>query len=338
MSNNKNKVDLSIIVPIYNVESYIYECLCSIYTGTLSKFEVICVDDCGTDNSIKIVKQFVKDNNIVNLKIINHEKNLGLSEARNTGLANSLGKYICFLDSDDKIDSKCLKKAVREALKNDLDIIEGNYLEIFETDISITTNNLNNKEEKGIMTGDQYYCDVCFNNNYTPMVWSRLYKRDYLISNNLKFVSGLKFEDEEFTPRALINAKSIKYVNYPFYIYRRRDDSITTNMMKNNNWVNHYLTIIESLNSFAKTIEYQKSYQFLMNRIADITLSLYKNPIAYGCSTENIKEIVKMVKSKKMYKYCQKSFKLSIKIQGYIMMSWNAFKIIYSLALKVGKK
>lgn len=110
---------VSIIVPIYNVEQYIEECLNSIYNQELADFEVLCIDDKGNDKSIEKVRKFVSINNITNLKIIEHNENKGVSEARNTGIKNAKGKYICFLDSDDMLIKGGLKQLIEQAEKND---------------------------------------------------------------------------------------------------------------------------------------------------------------------------------------------------------------------------
>ena len=117
---------LSIIIPVYNVEKYIIDCLDSIYQSEadLNQVEVLCIDDKGNDNSIKLIKEYVKSNKISNLTILYHQQNKGLSEARNTGISQATGKYICFLDSDDMIEMSKLEKMVDKAIAQDLDILE----------------------------------------------------------------------------------------------------------------------------------------------------------------------------------------------------------------------
>lgn len=321
---------LTIIIPVYNVEKYIEECLNSIYKGKLGSFEVICIDDKGNDKSIEIIKEYVRVHKINNLKIISHNENKGLSEARNTGIRFANGKYICFLDSDDMIDPNGLKRIIDYAIKDGLDIIEGNIKEIFETtkDINVENNN-KNRSNFSIMTGDEYFYYSCKKSLYYPMAWCRVYRTEYLKSGYF-FMQGLKFEDEEFSPRAIIGAKKIRYINEVFYIYRRREDSITTNMMKNNKWIENYLKIIKSLSMFSETIKKQKSYYVLKDRIANLALSILKNPVAYGTSDENLSEIINLIKKKKIYKIPQKSKNLLIKVQGIIMKYPSVFIRIYS--------
>lgn len=320
---------LSIIVPVYNVEKYITECLDSIYDGNLKDFEVICIDDRGNDKSIETIENYINEKEIKNLKIIKHDKNKGLSESRNTGINIANGKYICFLDSDDMIIAENLNKLVDEAINDDLDIIEGNLKEIFETDINIDSGaNKIKRISTEVLDGDTYFYSMCQKLEYFPMSCCRIYKSEYL-KEKYKFTPNLKFEDEEFSPRIIINAQKIKYSDLTFYIYRRRNNSITTNIIKSNDWVESYLKIIDKLTQFSETIKNKKSYQCLKDRISNFALSILKNPIAYGSSKENLEEIINIVKTKEIYKIPKKSKNIKIKIQGYIMKYPNIFIKLY---------
>lgn len=321
---------LSIIVPIYNVEEYILDCLNSLYDGNLKNFEIICVDDRGKDKSISIVKKFIKENKITNLTIIKHEKNKGLSEARNTGINIAKGKYISFVDSDDMINSTNLNNLVDYAILNDLDVAEGEIEEIYETDLDIKSKEKDTfRKTTPILNGDNYFSLCCKKSQYIPMVWCRIYKTKYL-QNNYYFVPGLKFEDEEFSPRVIINAKKVQYLNTPIYIYRRRDNSITTNMFNDDSWYNTYMHIINNLEEFSTKIKNKKSYKYLKNRVAQIALSILKNPIAYGASEEQINNIIEKSKENKLYKRPLKCKNLFIKIQGLIMKYPKLFIKLYS--------
>lgn len=323
---------LSIIIPVYNVEKYIEDCLKSVYDGNLEDFEVICIDDKGKDESINIVKDYIKKNNISNLTIIEHEKNKGLSEARNTGINHALGKYVCFLDSDDMVNTNNLKLLVEEAIKEDLDIIEGKLEEISETNIKITSGTERNViQSTNVMDGDTYFATMYEKSLYFPMAWCRIYKLEYIKNSDYRFVPNLQFEDEVFSPKVIINSNRIKYSNLPFYIYRRRDGSITTNIAKSNKWLESYLKIIDNLSDFSKKIINTKSYTFLKSRIENLALSILKNPIKYKSSKENLEEIINIVKKDKLYKIPQKSNNVLIRIQGYIMKYPKIFIILYKM-------
>lgn len=328
---------ISIIVPIYNVEQYIEECLDSIYNQNLTDFEVLCIDDRGRDKSIQKVQEYVEKNNIKNLQIIEHSQNKGLSEARNTGINNAKGKYICFLDSDDKLEKGGIAQLLKKAEEEDLDIVEGKVVELFETkcNIELGTNLLNRKDSK-IMNGDEYFSNTIKNNEYLTSAWCRIFKKE-LLENKVYFMPGIKFEDEEFSPRAIIPANRVQYLNIPFYIYRRRDNSITTDMFKDDKWYTSYMKIIDSLEEYAKKIENKKSYVCLKNRIGQLALSVLKNPIAYGASQSQIEKIIIEVKKEKLYRIPMKSKSIFIKCQGFFMMFPKLFIILYGKREKNGK-
>ena len=328
---------MSIIVPIYNVEQYIEECLESIYNQNLTDFEVICIDDRGKDKSIQKVQEYVEKNNIKNLQIIEHSENKGLSEARNTGINNAKGKYICFLDSDDKLEKDGIGQLLKNAEEKDLDIVEGKVIELFETkcNIELGSNLLNRKDSK-IVSGDEYFSNTIKNNEYLTSAWCRIFKKE-LLKNKVYFMPEIKFEDEEFSPRAIIPAKKVQYLNIPFYIYRRRDNSITTNMFKDNKWYTSYLKIIDSLEKYAKQIKNKKSYECLTNRIGQLALSILKNPIAYNASQNQVDEIIKEIRKEKIYRIPMKSKSFFIKCQGFFMMFPKLFISLYGKREKNGE-
>ena len=320
---------LSIIVPIYNVEQYIEECLDSIYNQDLINFEVLCIDDKGKDKSIQKVQEYIKKKKITNLSIIKHSTNKGLSEARNTGINNAKGKYVCFLDSDDKLEKGGIGQLLKVAEENNLDIVEGKVTEVFETkcNIELGTNNQDRKNSE-IVNGDEYFSHAIKNNEYLTIACCRLFKKE-LLKNKVYFMPGIKFEDEEFSPRAIIPANRIQYLNVPFYIYRRRDNSITTNMFMDDKWYTSYMKIINSIENYSEQIKDKKSYMCLKNRIGQLALSILKNPIAYGASQEQIKKIVIEVKNKKIYRIPMKSRSIFIKVQGFFMMFPQLFIYLY---------
>ena len=124
---------VSIVVPVYNVESYIEECLQSVCSQTYENLEIICVDDVGNDRSMDVVRSFaVKD---CRIKIIEHDKNKGLAEARNTGLEHVSGDYVFFLDSDDWLVDDAIEKLLSSAMTNNADVVVG-QLSAFSDDES----------------------------------------------------------------------------------------------------------------------------------------------------------------------------------------------------------
>lgn len=238
------EIDLSIIVPIYNVEKYIEECLKSIYSIQNISKEVILVNDKSSDNSYKIIEKYKKKYPL-ETKIINHKINKGLSEARNSGLKIAKGKYISFIDSDDMILYKEYEECFLLNKNYDLDIILGNgkyyknkiIKERFFREIKII--------KLGITTGKNLLKNMLELNNYYEMVWLNFYKRDFLIRNNINFYKGLLHEDALFTFLVLLKANKVKYVNKEFYLYRQREGSIMSRVSLKNE--KHRLFICKNL-------------------------------------------------------------------------------------------
>lgn len=204
---------LSFVVPFYNVEEYISQCLDSIFAQDVpeSQYEVICIDDCSPDNSLAIVNQYQSIH--PNLRIIQHKTNLKLGAARNTGLKASQGSYVWFVDSDDFIEENCLSEVIGECEKNNLDILHFSIQNHKSQCIRAI-------EPTGVLTGAEeemvMYKQKCIEVTYP---WNRVYKRAFLLENNLLF-NDLYGGDVIHTIQALDTCKRIKNVNRFFYYYR----------------------------------------------------------------------------------------------------------------------
>ena len=210
---------VSIVIPVYNVEKYIRQCLESVINQTLKEIEIIVVNDGTKDNSMKIVEEYLSDERI---KIINKE-NGGLSSARNTGILVAQGKYICFIDSDDFI-----KSSMMEELYN---IIEKTNSNVVESDIFL----YNNETHKIIERKNEKYSfpekGSYLWGKYTTEVCNKIYRRDFLINNNIFFEEGIIHEDDLFTIRILFSTDKICHIQKSFYYYRiNRSESIMTNI------------------------------------------------------------------------------------------------------------
>ena len=211
---------LSLVLPIYNVEKYIKKCLESITAQNFKNFEVLCIDDCGTDNSIKITQEFVQKDS--RFKIIKHENNRGLSAARNTGIDNATGKYILFIDSDDWIENNLLEQIVIAFEQNKTDSVWFNSY-IYNQKSGQTyflTDNLK-ESTKIYLTPDNI-------NNFASYAWNKAFKLSKLKSLNIKFPEGLYFEDSEFYLKIFSNISEIYLITQPLYHYQLRENSIVT--------------------------------------------------------------------------------------------------------------
>ncbi len=216
---------VSVIVPVYNVEEYLPKCLDSIINGTFKDIEIIVVNDGSTDGSSKILEDYKKkDKRIV---VINKE-NGGLGSARNKGLEKASGEYISFIDSDDWIDKDMLEKMYDKAIREKLDIIVCSYKNIYCNKEEIYT-----IPDKIINDTMQHKNSRIFN---TFSAWCKIYKRDFVLQNKVKFVEEkIWYEDFPFSVKLLSMTSKIGIINEPFYNYLIRNNSImnNSNIIKN---------------------------------------------------------------------------------------------------------
>ncbi len=216
-------IRLSVIVPFYNVERFIEQCVRSIYEQDIpqEEYEVICVDDCSPDNSLAVVKKLQQE--YPTLHIICHDSNKCQGGARNTGLKASRGRYIWFVDSDDYIEPNCLKKILNQAEKEDLDILQFAYQR------ENGHHNLLLDDRSKILTGEEYL----FGDNTPKWIdricgpWCQVYSKTFLLTNAILFVENVQYEDTDFILRAYLIAEKVQFLNVYGYNYRINSHSVT---------------------------------------------------------------------------------------------------------------
>ena len=202
-------IRISLIIPFYGVEKYIRKCLESVFSQDLSEseYEVVCVNDCSPDNSESIVREF--QDNHRNLHLVRHEVNKKLGAARNTGLQHAEGEYVWFIDSDDYIKPNCLKEI--------LQYCESENLDILHWAIQDNANKwILQMEESMVHSGID---DLLSGSRDMTFPWNRVYKRSFLINNNLWF-NDLWGGDVIHTIRSLNAADRIKNIPECYYFYR----------------------------------------------------------------------------------------------------------------------
>lgn len=218
-------MELSIIVPIYNVEDYLEECLESLYNIKNIELEIILVNDGSKDNSFKIMEKF-KDMYPEKTVLINKE-NGGLSSARNAGMKAAVGEYVSFIDSDDFIDVDEFERFFKEGQKDKLDVIVGNmrYYTPEKTGDPLFRSDM--IKNSGILKGVDFFWELfqkpkCFREE----VVDDIYRREFLLKNDIWFNENIVHEDSEFTPLVYLNAEKVRYIDRAFYFYRQRTGSI----------------------------------------------------------------------------------------------------------------
>ncbi len=216
---------LSIIIPFYNVERFISECLDSVFDQDipLNEYEVICVNDGSPDHSRDIVLQYME--RFPNLRLIEHEKNKKLGAARNTGRTIAKGEYIWNVDSDDKIVSNCLSGMLKVCEDNGLDVLEFGTTQFSSTQQKELPRIPQTKDvESGL---DYLDCLDAYQVSRMCPVWNKIIRREFLEENGIFSPEINMGEDIPYSFRILTLAKRLTVTPDSYYLYRTNDDSLT---------------------------------------------------------------------------------------------------------------
>lgn len=214
---------ISVVIPVYNVEDYIEECLQSVLRQTHADLEVILVDDCGTDASMtkaEIVLQAYGGPAAV--RILRHSVNRGLSASRNTGIKAAKGDAVFFLDSDDYLAPQCLELLAESMERNRADMTLGG-VELVGKAVDFSWKNITFDE---VLVGEQVFQSYLQRGWYV-MAWNKLVRKNFLLQNNLFFLEGETHEDEAWSFDLALSARTISAVHDTTLYYRIREGSIT---------------------------------------------------------------------------------------------------------------
>jgi len=220
MEIGMSDIKISIIVPVYNVGQYLKKCIDSVVTQSFKDIEIICVDDGSSDNSAEILQAYAHSDNRITIIT---QPNMGVAAARNTGLCAASGEYIMFLDGDDYYMPDACLKAYGEITEKNGDIgIFGNY------------NTCGNELRQGWTSFKlQEFSDKTEKNDYLEFqvyVWDKIYRKAFLMENNISFVEGLKTaEDVLFCLSCYFKHPKYALINEPLYVYREGRCNSATN-------------------------------------------------------------------------------------------------------------
>jgi len=222
---------LSIIIPVYNVEKYIQSCINSIFNQGVAEdsYEIIIINDGTKDHSMEMIEDIIDKH--TNIHVIN-QKNQGLSMARNNGIKKACGEYILFLDSDDLLAEQSLSILMEHALKTKADLVVADFermddqeiIQLSQGHIQQKTNEVREKTGWSLLLEDL--------NPRECYVWRTLYRRQFLSDNHITFIPGIYYEDIPFTHECYLKAKRSIKTNIVLYIYRIGHSSITTRISK----------------------------------------------------------------------------------------------------------
>lgn len=216
---------ISIIVPCYNVEKYLSECLQSLVSQTLSDIEIICVDDCSSDGTAEIIKEFSEKD--TRIKTVFNEKNLGVSESRNRAMQRVKSDYIMFCDSDDFYKPNMCEMMYDAILKNKTDVaICGIELKYEIAEKGLQEDYFAIKESRTVSADTVDISDIAV----CPV--NKIYKTEIIKSHGLTFPTGLRHEDEFFSNAYLLWVKKISFIKDRLYVYRRHSSSFMNQVFK----------------------------------------------------------------------------------------------------------
>lgn len=291
---------ISVIIPVYNVEKYLCECLDSVINQTLQDIEIICINDGSKDGSLDILKEYAKNDNRI---VLIDKENEGAGEARNKGLEKAQGKYLAFLDGDDFYNLDYLDKMYSKAQTTDSDIVicaansyNDTQKEIKPMPWSLRLNMLPNKEVFNYKDFPNYVF-----NSFQNWNWNKLYKNDFIKCNNIYFQKLHRTNDLYFTCVALVLAKRISVINENLVNYR-------IGMTQNSQSTNH-LYPFDFYNAFKQLKKFLND-----NDIYKEVKISYLNWAISGCiyNAESIKdEKIKRTLEKRIAKKAGKELGLS---------------------------
>lgn len=220
----------SIIVPIYKVEEYLSSCIESILNQSFQDYEIILIDDGSPDLCPAICDEYARKDS--RIRVI-HQKNQGVSAARNRGIQEAKGEYILFLDSDDKLVDGCLEKSNNIIIKNaEADIIFCNYY--LKDDERVIERNYSRFKDLINNSNIDIVINEMISSNYLNSVWSKIYKRDYVLNEQTRFDERLMFaEDFLFVLNLLVKKPKCKYADLFLIEYYVREASITRSINYN---------------------------------------------------------------------------------------------------------
>ena len=223
--------NVSVIIPVYNVESYLRDCLESVVSQTLEDVEIVCVNDGSSDGSAGILADFAaRDSRIVVIE----QENRGLSAARNAAVSGSHGDYIHFLDADDLMDASGLERLHERASREKLDVLyfdAAPFYENAELESEHETYKAyytRSRDYPGVMTGAELLTQMVQNRDYRPSACLQLIRREFYTTTGLSFRDGALHEDNPFTFVCALQAQRVGYEPQPFYRRRIREGSIST--------------------------------------------------------------------------------------------------------------
>lgn len=267
---------VSIIVPVYNTERYLRECLDSLIRQTLDDIEIVCVNDGSTDGSTAILEEYAQ---LDRRFAVVQQQNCGLAAARNTGVAAATGEYLDFLDSDDHLDPKALEVLYSRAKAHNLDVIYFGAASFFDPPeleslhAGYVSYYERSAEYPGTMTGRGLLAAMAENGDYRPSACLQLIRAEFYRDAALSFREGIIHEDNLFTFQCALLAGRAEYLPLKLYQRRVRESSIMTTRQDIVTVDGYYTCYLEMLKS---VIGREELSDFEKRAVVQIAMPMYK--------------------------------------------------------------
>ncbi|WP_289129895.1 glycosyltransferase [uncultured Clostridium sp.] len=282
----KNDIVLSIIVPVYNVEKYLDECLESIIKNYDQKIEVILVDDGSKDNSSVLCDEYAKEYNFIT---VIHKENGGLSSARNAGIDKAKGKYIWFVDSDDYISDSSISN-ILDAARKSTDLIIGNYSVFYPNGNREVYQDFKFDIKENMKPYEYFY--QLGNVSYAAVRF--IIRREIIHKYDLRFMEGIYHEDEQWTPRVLCTSETFSVIKPTIYNYRLGNSNSIMGMVNPKKSYDKII-ICNSLYNISKKSDFSKNMiEYLNSRILHNYIAILNEYSKY--SKEERKKLFKILK------------------------------------------
>ncbi|MBO5797156.1 MAG: glycosyltransferase [Clostridia bacterium] len=260
----------SIVVPVYKVEQYLHTCVTSLRRQTYSDIEILLIDDGSPDGCPAMCDAYAKEDK--RIRVI-HKPNGGLSDARNAGIEAAVGDYLFFVDSDDALFPTACEQFLPYAAEG-CDILVGDGTS------TGAYRNLCHRGFPGVCSGKDYLKKALTQKAMPMAAWLYVYKRAFLLEKGLRFKYGILHEDEEFTPRAFLEAERVVDTGINFYSYVIRANSITTGKDQRKNMSDLYTTCLELKERYDR-LEDTALKHLLLDSLVNKYLSLFQACRAY---------------------------------------------------------
>lgn len=304
---------ISVVIPVYQVEKYLKECIESVCNQEYKNLEIILVDDGGKDNSGAICDKYAKKDKRI---LVIHKQNGGLSDARNAGIGKATGKYICFIDSDDAVSPKYIQDLYYHLIKNDADISICDYQEIHSNEE--IKKEITSVDENTVYTPKEILKIMYTKDLGTKMIvaWNKLYKTE--LFKEIRYPVGKIHEDEFTTYKLIYQAKKIVYFPEQLYYYYQRNNGSIMRSSYNEKRLD-YIEAMEERLQFYKQKEEKELYEITFQNYCYMLVQ------HYACCRLYLKD--KKILRQNLRRKMKKNWKDFIKLSGIPLKS----KISYTV-------